>query len=101
MPRRPSPLAKSFDPDASNTLSKVSERVQWLCGSKVTVRMTYFASADAESTMFNAVFEDVLPLGREYFFVFNISGCRRLVRTSNVVEIAQFGAIEQLEEPAP
>jgi len=30
-----------------------------------------------------------VPLGREYFFVFEVGGKRRLVRTSGVTEIAE------------
>lgn len=72
----------------SNTWSKVGERLQWLQGSVVTVRVAYAEIGQIGSETFKAVYEDTVPLGREYFFVFNVSGRRRLIRTSAVVEIS-------------
>lgn len=82
-----------FDAGQSNTLSKVGERLSWLTGRKVTVRVTYREIGQLGGETFSGVYEDTLPLGRAYFFVFNIAGRRRLITTTSVVEI--------LEESAP
>lgn len=71
------------------TQSKVGERLEWLAGRKVTVRVAYAEIGQLGGETFAAVYEDVVPLGREYFFVFNVAGKRRLVRTSSVIEIAE------------
>lgn len=76
-----------FDQGTSNTLSKVGERLQWLVGRKVTVRVAYAELGQLGSETFRAVYQDTVPLGREYFFIFNIAGRHRLIRTSAVVEI--------------
>jgi hypothetical protein len=77
----------------SNTASKVGERLQWLQGQIVRVRVVYAEIGQLGGETFDAVYEDTVPLGREYFFVFNVSGCRRLIRTSSVVEISTLGPI--------
>ena len=88
-------LAQSkFSGDESNTQSKVSERLDWLRGHKVAVRVAYAESGQLAGEQFKAVYEDTVPLGREYFFVFNVAGRRRLVRTSSVIEIETDGAID-------
>lgn len=89
---------QSFDSSQSNTLSKVGERLLWMTGQKVTVRVVYAEIGQLGSDTFNAVYEDTVPLGREYFFVFNISGRKRLIRTSSVVEIITHG--DSFEEEA-
>ncbi len=71
------------------TQSKLGERLEWLIGKKVTVRVAYAEIGQLGGETFHAVYEDVVPLGREYFFVFNVAGKRRLCRTSSVVEIAE------------
>ena len=77
------------EPMKTPTQSKVGERMEWLSGKRVTVRVAYAEIGQVGSETFHGVYEDVVPLGREYFFVFNIAGRRRLVRTSSVVEIAE------------
>jgi hypothetical protein len=80
---------KEFSPDKSNTMSKVSERLQWLQNSKVTVRVCYAEIGQVGNETFEAVYEDTVPLGREYFFVFNVAGRRKLLRTVSVISIEQ------------
>lgn len=78
-----------MNPNESNTLSKVSERLAWLVGKKVTVRVVYAEIGQLGGETFEAVYQDTVPLGREYFFIFNISGKHRLIRTTAVVEIVE------------
>jgi hypothetical protein len=73
----------------TNTMSKVAERLLWLRNHEVKVRVAYSELGAIGSESFNAVFEDCVPTGREYFFVFNVAGKRRLVRTSSVVEMEE------------
>lgn len=68
--------------------SKVGERLDWLRGQMVTVRVVYAELGQVGGDTFTAIYEDTVPLGREYFFIFNASGQRRLIRTTSVVEIA-------------
>lgn len=75
----------------SNTASKVGERLAWLQGRIVEVRVAYAEIGQLGGETFRAVYEDTVPLGREYFFVFSVAGRRRLIRTSTVVEIAEQG----------
>ena len=72
-----------------NTQSKVSERIEWLEGSKVTVRLAYAEIGQVNGESFEAVYMTTVPLGREYFFVFSISGKRRLIRCSSVIEVIE------------
>lgn len=71
------------------TLSKVSERLLWLKGKRVAVRVAYAEIGQMGGESFNALYEDVLPLGREYFFVFRVSNARVLIRTSTVIEVRE------------
>lgn len=74
---------------AKNVQSRVGERVEFLAGRKVRVRVCYAEIGQMGGEVFDAIFIDCVPLGREYFFVFSISQARRLVKTSSVVEIAE------------
>lgn len=85
---------RSVSAGDSSPLSKVGERLQWLVGHNVTVRVAYAEIGQEGADTFAAVYEDTLPLGREYFFVFNVAGRRRLIRTSAVVEIITEGMFE-------
>lgn len=71
----------------AETGSKVGERLEWLQGQMVRVRVAYAELGQVGGDTFTATYEDTVPLGREYFFIFNASGQRRLIRTSSVVEI--------------
>lgn len=73
----------------NNTMSKVAERLLWLRKKEVEVHLAYSELGAIGSETFKAVFEDCIPTGREYFFVFNVAGKRRLVRTASVVEIKE------------
>ena len=69
--------------------TSVSERLAWwLEGAHCLVRVAYAEIGQVGGEQFHAIYRDVVPLGREYFFVFEVAGRRRLVRTSSVVEIA-------------
>jgi hypothetical protein len=83
-----------FSGEESNTQSRVSERLEWLRGCKVTVRLTYPEIGQLGGEQFKAVYEDTLPLGRAYFFVFSVAGRRRLVSTTSVIEIETDGAVD-------
>jgi len=82
-------MSGEFDASKPGTASKVSERLGWLQGKKVSVRICYSEIGQLGGESFVALYEDTVPLGREYFFVFSVSGKRRLVRTSSVVEISE------------
>jgi|WetSurMetagenome_2_1015567.scaffolds.fasta_scaffold612739_2 hypothetical protein len=77
------------------TVSKVGERLGWLTGRKVRVRLAYGELGQLGSEEFIAVYMDTLPLGREYFFSFKSGGKNRLVRTTSVVEIIEVNAQEE------
>lgn len=79
----------AHDPEKINTASKVGERLAWLQGSKVDVRLCYAEIGQLGGEIFTAVYEDTVPLGREYFFIFNVAGRHRLVRTTSVIEILE------------
>lgn len=69
--------------------SKVSERLEWLIGERVAVKVAYSELGQVSSDAFDGVYVDTVPMGREYFFVFEVDGARRLLRTSSVVEVRQ------------
>ena len=58
--------------DESGIRSKVSERLDWLRGRKVVVRVRYAEIGQLGEETFSGVYEDTLLLGREYFFLFSI-----------------------------
>jgi hypothetical protein len=72
-------------PEAS---SKVGERLQWLSGHKVRVRLRYAELGQLGSEEFVATYIDTAPMGRVYFFIFQAGNKRRLVQTEHVVEMA-------------
>lgn len=53
----------------------------------VKVRLSYAEIGQMGSEEFTGVYEDTLPLGRAYFFVFAVGRQKRLVQTSHVVEM--------------
>lgn len=79
-------MAKVTTPETS---SKVGERLLWLSGRRVSVRLSYAELGQLGSETFVATYMDTLPLGRGYFFVFEVAGKRRVVRTESVVEMAE------------
>jgi len=73
-------------PEAS---SKVGERLMWLSGKKVRVKMNYSELGQLGSEEFTATYKDTYPLGREYFFSFEVGGKSRIVRTTAIVEMVE------------
>ena len=73
----------------TDSVSKVAERLTWLEGQSVTVRVCYAEIGQLGGEVFDAIYRDTLPLGREYFFVFEVDGLSRLVRTPSVVEVRE------------
>lgn len=71
------------------THSKVAERLEFLAGAEVEVRVAYIEAASNQTETFRATYEDCVPMGREYFYLFGVSGKTRLVRTSSVIEIKE------------
>lgn len=69
--------------------SKVCDRVDWLIGQMVQVVVAPgFGEDDRSSVQFTALFQELLPLGSEYFFKFRLeNGTIRLIRTRSVVEV--------------
>lgn len=72
-----------------NVQSRVGERVEFLQGKIVRVRVAYAEIGQLGGELFDALFRDCIPLGREYFFVLEVSGKSRLVRTSAVIELSE------------
>ena len=69
--------------------SKVSERLEWLVGKRVFVRVGHSDSGQPGGETFHATYIDVVPLGREYFFVLQQSSVTRMIRTSSVIELSE------------
>lgn len=67
--------------------SKVGERLLWLSGRSVRVRLRYAELGQLGSEEFVATYEDCHPMGRGYFFVFSVGGKRRVINTEHVVEM--------------
>lgn len=66
---------------------KVSERLIWLAGKNVMVRLR---SADPSQTEeFAAIYLDCYPMGRAYFFVLAVAGKRRVIQTDHVLELTE------------
>ena len=68
--------------------SRVAERLGWLIGTTVRVRVSYPEFGKVRTEEFLAVYHDTLPVGGVYFFVFEMAGKRRLIRTDDVLEIS-------------
>ena len=79
-------MSENDKPEAS---SKVGERLLWLSGHKVKVRLSYAELGQLASEEFVATHKDTYPLGREYFFCFEVVGKNRIVRTTAVVEMCE------------
>ena len=73
----------------SGETSKVGERVAFMRGKRVTVRLSYAELGKLTEEAFESTLEDVIPLGREYFFVFVTGSKNRLVRCSSVIEVQE------------
>lgn len=67
--------------------SVVADRLSWLEGHKVRVRVSFVEPGQLSQEVFEGEYTNTLPMGREYFFVFKVSGHMRLVRTSSVLEM--------------
>jgi hypothetical protein len=65
--------------------SIVSERLTWLIGHKVRVKVR--ANSDGQSEDFTGNYEDCLPVGRAYFMVFMVKGLRRMLQSDYIVQI--------------
>lgn len=76
---------------SATSASKVSERLEWLEGKTVCVRFAPDSAGALTGETFIATYVDTLPMGREYFFVFDTPEGKRLIRTSSVVELAERG----------
>jgi hypothetical protein len=72
-----------------NVQSRVGERVEFLQGKKVRLRVAYAEIGQLGGETFDAIFRDCIPLGREYFFVLEVSNATRMIRTSAVIEICE------------
>lgn len=75
----------------SESGSKVSNRLAWLEGQRVYVRMSYADTGQVTTSAFEATYLDTLPMGRSYFFVLSVDGARHVVRTENVVSMMELG----------
>jgi len=69
--------------------SKVGERLLWLSGKSVRVRLRYAELGQLGSEEFVATYVDCHPMGRGYFFVFEVGGKRRVTQTEHVVEMVE------------
>jgi hypothetical protein len=69
----------------NQSTSIVSERLTWLIGRNVRVKLQ--TSAGGQSEEFTATYEDCLPVGRGYFMVFMVKEKRRLVQSSYVTQV--------------
>ena len=64
--------------------SVASERLSWLQGHRVEVTV-----ADLVTPVFEAVYVDAYPLGRDSFFVFRQGDKRCLIRSTSVIAVRQ------------
>lgn len=86
-------MLKSTEPQGQ---SRVSERVDFLRGKRVEVRVAYAEIGQIGGETFEAVYVDTVPMGREYFFHFDVGrGLSRLIRTSSVISITEISAQDQ------
>lgn len=69
--------------------SKVGERLLWLSGKRVKVRLAYAELGQLGSEEFVALYRDCHPMGRSYFFVFSVGEKRRVIQTNHVVELTE------------
>jgi hypothetical protein len=76
---------------SKNSSNRIADRLAWLQGKRVTVRVSYADSGQLSAEEFVGIYRDVVPMGREYFFVFEWNNTERLIRTSSVVEIVAMG----------
>jgi hypothetical protein len=80
--------------------SKVAERLAFLIGQRCQIRIrrtervnTTVSLAQTSETQqpydeqFIAIYRDLIPAGKAYFFVFDVNGDVRLFETSSVLEI--------------
>ena len=87
-PMKAEKQTKNADNQPTNRLqpaSIVSERLTWLIGRNVRVKLQ--TSKDGQSEDFTAIYEDCLPVGRGYFMVFVVKKKRRLVQSSYVTQL--------------
>ncbi len=77
--------------------SRVTERLAFLIGKRVRVRVWWNSEAQAASPagdLFVATFIDCLPVGRDYFLVFETNGRprRTIIKSSAVLQIEEVEA---------
>lgn len=77
------------EPEVPQSSSKVGERLMWLSGRNVKVRLRYAELGQLGSEEFVATYQDCHPMGRGYFFVFSTGGKRRIIQTDHVVEMVE------------
>lgn len=82
-------MARESGSDVPQASSKVGERMMWLSGRNVRVRLRYAELGQLGSEEFVAQYEDCHPMGRSYFFVFSVGGKRRVIQTEHVVEMSE------------
>jgi hypothetical protein len=65
--------------------SIVSERLTWLIGHKVRVKLR--TTPDGQSEDFTGIYEDCLPVGRGYFMVFKVEEKRRMLQSDHIIQL--------------
>lgn len=75
--------------------SKVSDRMAWLAGKAVKVKVKLEVDGEWTHETFLAQYLDCYPMGRGYFFVFLVDESRRLVATDQVIEILELQGNKQ------
>ena len=86
---------KVMDDGATKDGSIASERLEFLIGKLVQVRVWWRAEAQVSSPggdLFDAILVDVFPIGRDYYYVFASIGDnpkRSIIKTAAVLEIAE------------
>jgi hypothetical protein len=78
--------------ETSNGESIVKERVGFLIGRKVVVRVWWSQEGQQSSPsgdLFDAILVDCIPIGRDYYFVFEANGKRSIIKTAAVLQISE------------
>jgi hypothetical protein len=71
----------------SNTKSVIAERLDWLEGKDVRIRVRSESGEEPEQIV--AIYLDTLPVGRAYFFKLKVGGVIHLIQTEQVVEVRE------------
>lgn len=78
--------------ETANGESVVKERVSFLVGKLVRVRVWWSQEGQQASPggdLFDAVLVDLVPVGRDYYFVFETSGKRSVIKTAAVLQMSE------------